>query len=88
MAASEGMGGEPGYARCGPAKLYEKSLRPRENGTIWFPIKPHTVLTAGYDAFSCNVGKFEVHVSEDRDSLMARAFGRYPKVFGHWIHNK
>jgi len=26
-AASEGMGSEPGYIRCDPAKLYEKSLR-------------------------------------------------------------
>lgn len=45
----------------------------------WYDLVPdqtHTVLTAGYDAFSCNVGKFEVHVGEDRDTLMARAFGR------------
>src|SRR5882724_7892706 len=51
----------------------------------WYDLVPdqtHTVLTAGYDAFSCDVGKFEVHVSEDRDSLMARAFGRIRKYSG------
>jgi len=61
---------------------YMKNLFASRKWHDLVPDQTHTVLTAGYDAFSCNVGKFEVHVSEDRDSLMARAFGRIRKYSG------
>ena len=46
------------------------------------PDQTHTVLTAGYDRFSCNVGKFVAYVSKNPDSLMARAIGRLRKYSG------
>jgi len=45
----------------------------------WYEMVPdqtHTVVTDGYDRFSCIVGNFVAYVSEDQDSLMSRAFGR------------
>ena len=61
---------------------YMKNLFAARKWQDLVPDQTNTVLTAGYDAFSCNVGKFEVRVSEDRDSLMARAFGRIRKYSG------
>jgi len=56
MAASEGMGGEPGYARVVQLS-YMKNLFASRKWHDLVPDQTHTVLTAGYDAFSCNVGK-------------------------------
>jgi Protein of unknown function (DUF4038)/Putative collagen-binding domain of a collagenase len=51
----------------------------------WYELAPdqtHAVVTAGYDGFSCNVGKFVAYVSRDPNSLMSRAFGRVRKLSG------
>ena len=40
------------------------------------PDQTHTVVTAGYDRFSCIVGKLVAYVSEDQNSLMSKALGR------------
>ena len=43
----------------------------------WYDLVPdqtHTVVTAGYDRFSCIVGKFVAYASKDQDSLISKAF--------------
>jgi hypothetical protein len=46
------------------------------------PDQTHTVLTAGYDPFSCMLGKFVVYVRKDQDSVMSKAFGGIQKYSG------
>jgi hypothetical protein len=49
----------------------------------WYELAPdqdHTVVTAGYDYFSCISGKFVAYASKDPDSLMSRAIGRVRKL--------
>jgi hypothetical protein len=44
----------------------------------WYELAPdqnHTVVTAGYNYFSCIVGKFVTYASKDPDSVMSRAVG-------------
>ena len=36
------------------------------------PDQTHAVVIAGYDRFSCNVGKFMAHIGKDRDSRYQR----------------
>jgi hypothetical protein len=38
------------------------------------PDQTHTVMTAGYDRFSCNVGKFMTYASKDQGSLKSKVF--------------
>ena len=69
---------ESGYARCNPAKLHEKSLRSKK----WYDLIPdqtHTVVTAGYDSFSCLIGTFLAYFGKDRDRLYSRALVRFRK---------
>jgi hypothetical protein len=50
----------------------------------WYDLVPdqtHTVVTAGYDRFSCIVGKFVAYAGKDQNSLMSRALGR---IRGYW----
>ena len=57
----------------------------------WYDLIPdqtHTVVTAGYDRFSCIVGNFVAYVSERPRLPYLKGVRSYPKVFGHWIHNK
>ena len=61
---------------------YMKNLFASRKWHDLVPDQTHTALTAGYDAFSCNVGKFAAYVSKDPDSLMARAFGRIRRYSG------
>jgi hypothetical protein len=46
------------------------------------PDQTHTVVTAGYDAFSCMVGQFVADASKDQDSLVSKALNRIPKYSG------
>jgi hypothetical protein len=51
----------------------------------WYDLVPdqtHTVVTDGYDRFSCIVGNFVTYVGKDQDSLMSRAFGRIRRHSG------
>ena len=51
----------------------------------WYDLVPdqtHTVVTAGYDRFSCIVGKFVAYASKDHDSLILKAFGVIQKYSG------
>lgn len=51
----------------------------------WFDLIPdqtHVVVTAGYDRFSCLVGRFATYIGKDRSTLLARAFGRIRKYWG------
>ncbi|MGV7219267.1 apiosidase-like domain-containing protein [Bradyrhizobium sp. UFLA05-112] len=51
----------------------------------WYDLVPdqtHAVVTAGYDYFSCAVGKFMAYAGHDQDSLMSRALGRFRKYWG------
>jgi Protein of unknown function (DUF4038)/Putative collagen-binding domain of a collagenase len=51
----------------------------------WYDLVPdqtHTVLTAGYDRFSCIVGKFVAYASEDQNSIISKAFGRIRRYSG------
>jgi hypothetical protein len=51
----------------------------------WYDLVPdqtHTVVTAGYDRFSCIVGKFVAYASKDQDSLISKAFGGIQKYSG------
>ena len=43
------------------------------------PDQTHTVVTAGYDRFSCIVGKFVAYVGKDQNSLTSRALRRVRK---------
>jgi hypothetical protein len=40
------------------------------------PDQMHTVVTAGYGRFWCNVGKLLAYASKDQDSLVSKAFRR------------
>jgi hypothetical protein len=46
------------------------------------PDQTHTVVTSGYDRFSCIVGKFVAHVGKDQNSLVARTLHRILKFLG------
>jgi Protein of unknown function (DUF4038)/Putative collagen-binding domain of a collagenase len=46
------------------------------------PDQTHTVVTAGYDSFSCRVGQFAAYRSKDPDSLFSRALVRIRKRSG------
>ena len=49
----------------------------------WYDLVPdqtHTVVTAGYDRFSCIVGKFVAYASKDQDSLILKAFRKYSGI--------
>jgi hypothetical protein len=46
------------------------------------PNQTHTVVTAGYDRFSCIVGKFVAYASKDQDSLISKAFRVIQKYSG------
>ena len=51
----------------------------------WYDLVPdqaHTVVTAGYDYFSCAVGTFIAHAGKDQDSFMARELGRIRSYLG------
>jgi hypothetical protein len=51
----------------------------------WYDLVPdqtHTVVTAGYDRFSCIVGKFVAYASKDQDSLILKAFRVIQKYSG------
>ena len=51
----------------------------------WYELAPdqfHTVVTAGYDYFSCIVGEFVAYASKDPGSLLSRALGRIRKLSG------
>jgi len=61
---------------------YMKNLFVSRKWPDLVPDQIHTVVTAGYDSFSCDVGKFAAYVSKDPDSLMARAFGRIRRYSG------
>src|SRR5258706_8337517 len=75
------MGSQPGYAWCDPAELHENVFVSRK----WYELAPdqnHTVVTAGYDYFSCIVGEFVAYSSKDADSLMSSALRRIRKLSG------
>jgi hypothetical protein len=46
------------------------------------PDQTHTVVTAGYDRFSCHVGKFVADIGKDPDSLISKALNRIQKYSG------
>ena len=49
----------------------------------WYDLVPdqtHTVVTAGYDRFSCIVGEFVAYASKDQDSLILKAFRKYSGI--------
>jgi hypothetical protein len=46
------------------------------------PDQTHTVVTAGYDRFSCLVGQFVAYVNKDPDSLMSMALDSIRKHSG------
>ena len=51
----------------------------------WYDLVPdqtHTVVTAGYDRFSCIVGKFVAYAGKDQDSLISKAFRVIQKYSG------
>ena len=51
----------------------------------WYDLVPdqtHTVVTAGYDRFSCIVGEFVAYASKDQDSLISKAFRVIQKYSG------
>jgi hypothetical protein len=51
----------------------------------WYDLVPdqtHTVVTAGYDRFSCIVGNFMAYIGKDQDSLILKAFGVIQKYSG------
>ena len=51
----------------------------------WYDLVPdqtHTVVTAGYDRFSCIVGEFVDYASKDQDSLISKAFRVIQKYSG------
>ncbi|QOZ28415.1 DUF4038 domain-containing protein [Bradyrhizobium sp. CCBAU 51753] len=54
---------------------YMKNLFASRKWHDLVPDQTHTVVTAGYDHFSCLVGKFVTGVSKDPDSLMSSVFG-------------
>jgi hypothetical protein len=51
----------------------------------WYDLVPdqtHTVVTAGYDHFSCTVGTFIAYAGKDQDSFMSWALGRIRRSLG------
>jgi hypothetical protein len=51
----------------------------------WYELVPdqnHTVVTAGYDHFSCIVGELLAYANKDAGSVMSRALGRIRKLSG------
>jgi hypothetical protein len=61
---------------------YMKNLFVSRNWHDLVPDQTHTVVTAGYDRFSCIVGKFVVDVGKGQGSLLSKAFGRIQKYSG------
>ena len=61
---------------------YMKNLFVSRKWQDLVPDQTHTVVTAGYDSFSCLVGQFVAYVSKDPTSLLSRALGRIRKHSG------
>ena len=61
---------------------YMKNLFVSRKWQDLVPDQTHTVVTAGYDSFSCLVGQFAAYVSKDPDSLLSRALVRIRKRSG------
>jgi hypothetical protein len=61
---------------------YMKDLFASRQWQDLVPDQTHTVVTAGYDGFSCKIGEFVANASEDQDSLISKAFARIPKYSG------
>ena len=61
---------------------YMKDLFASRQWQDLVPDQTHTVVTAGYDGFSCKVGEFVANASRDRGTLISKAFAGIPKYSG------
>jgi len=61
---------------------YMKNLFVSRKWQELVPDQNHTVVTAGYDSFSCLAGQFASYVSKDPDSFLSRALVRIQQRSG------
>jgi hypothetical protein len=68
-----------------PGAIQLRYMRDLFASRKWFDLLPdqsHVVVTAGYDSLSCMIGERVAYIGRNRDSLLARTYGRIRKYWG------